>query len=107
MGEGFELFVREWGPESLLAAAVLSIFVGLLIPRWSVNKTISILEKRITEALEREQYHRSANEKLQETVHLQAEQLGDLMEQSKTTVALVGSIADKAAKSGGGRHAGG
>jgi len=103
VGEGFEIFVKDWGPESLLAAAILAVLFGLLIPRWSVNKTVAILELRIAEALEREKYHRSANEKLQETVRLQAEQLGDLMEQGRTTVALVGSIADKAAQSGG-RH---
>jgi hypothetical protein len=106
MGEGFEIFLRDWGPESLTAFFVLSVGLGLLIPRWSVNKTVAILEKRISEALEREQYHRSANEKLQETVRLQAEQLGDLMEQGRTTVALVGSIADQASIKGGGRHAG-
>lgn len=105
MGEGLELFVKDWGPESLLASVVVAIILGLLIPRWSVNKTIEVLEKRIAEALEREKYHRSANEKLQETVHLQAKQLGDLLEQSRTTVALVGSIEQKATRTG--RHHGG
>lgn len=104
MGEGLELFIKDWGPASLVSFFVLSIGLGLLIPRWSMNKTIKILDDRITEALAREKIHVSTNQMLQETLLLQTKQLGDLMEQSKTTVALVGSIEKTATRTG--RHHG-
>ncbi len=106
MGEGLQLFAKEWGPESLVTFFVLTIALGFLIPRWSVNKTVGILEKRITESLERERYQRDANDKLQATIRLQAEQLEASMELSRTTLALVGSIEAAAAENRLGRHRG-
>lgn len=105
--EGFELFVKDWGPTSLLGAFIIALLLGLLDTRWSVKKKLDLIQASRDEALEREKYYRTANEKLQETVNLQAQQLGDLMEQGKTIVALLGSIAESARQSQvGGRHRG-
>jgi hypothetical protein len=107
VGESLGLFVKDWGPESLLALAIVALLFGYLETRWSVNKKISLVQASRDEALEREKYLRSANEKLQETVRLQAEQLDDLMEQSRTVVALVRSIESSAQAPKHGRHSSG
>ena len=103
------LFTKDWGAESLLGLLLLAIILGYLLPRWSVNRTTAILELRITEAREREIHYRNSTEKLQETVSLQSRQLGELMETSKTTVALLQSINNAASSSTSpyGRHSGG
>lgn len=101
MGEGLALFLRDWGPGSIAALTVLMVLVGFLIPKPRHEKEISLIEASRQEALAREHFYRSANEKLQETVLLQAQQLKDLTEYAETSVALLESIERRA---GGGRH---
>lgn len=102
--EGLQLFVRNWGAGSLVALFVLFIAVGVLETRWSVNKKLALLKASKDEALEREKYWRGTVEKLQATINLQAEQLGDMMEQTRTTLAILDSIESQAYSSRHGRR---
>ena len=104
MLEGFQLFVKDWGPQSLVALMILFIATGMLETRWSVNKKLAFVIASKNEALERERYYRDTVDKQQITIHLQAEQLGAMLEQGKTTVALLSSIAATAGESQRGRH---
>lgn len=104
MPEGFELFAKDWGPASLVSFFVIAIAIGFLSPRWTVNKLLAEKELRIKEALRRETEQKEANEKLQKTIEVQADQLGTLMEQARTTLAIVASIEAAAASTGQGRH---
>jgi cell division protein FtsB len=101
--DGFELFAKDWGPTSLLSFFVLAVGLAFLIPRWTVNKMLEEKDKRIAEAHEREKTRKEENDKLQETVRLQASQLDALMEQARTTLAILSSI-EATASTGQGRH---
>lgn len=96
MPQSLALYLKDWGPESLLAILLLSIIFGRLQSRVAVIRGDRIQEARITEALDRERYHRAAAETLQQTVNLQAKQLGEMMEQGKTTIALLQSLQNAA-----------
>jgi biopolymer transport protein ExbB/TolQ len=104
VGEGLGLFLKDWGPQSLLSAYVIAQLLGYIESWRSVNKKLELIKQQKDEALERERYQRSANEKLQATVDLQARQLDDLMEQGRTVIAILSSIASAASAPDSGRH---
>lgn len=108
MPAGFEILAKDWGPESLLAVALLAIILGFLRTRSSVKEMMTLQELRITEARDREQHYREASEKLQTTVQLQAKQLDESMEQGRTIIALLYSLRDAASpqSQNEGRHRG-
>lgn len=91
MPEGFT-FIKDWGPESLLAMMVMFVGLGMLVPRRTVSDNQKILNARIDEALAREKTAVMAAEKLQEAVVLQSQHLAKLSEQSEMTIALLQGI---------------
>lgn len=104
MPGGLELLAQQWGAESLLALMVLAIILGWLIPLRSHNKTVKLLTAQKDEALDREQFYMSANEKLNETVRLQAQQLDRLLVNSERTLGLVEEMSDSTHFPSSGRH---
>src|SRR5678815_5299302 len=103
-GGAIGLFVRERGPVGLTGMFVVALIFGYLLPRLAVDKLMHAQELRIAEALEREKHYREASERLQETVDLQAKQLGETVEQGKLIIALLQSLQTAAGGTPGGRH---
>lgn len=92
MPAGFELFLKDWGPESLLSLGFIAVIIGLLVPRRTVRENQKLLLERVAEAREREKIAVAAFDKLQEAVVLQSRQMEKLSEQGEMTVALLQGI---------------
>lgn len=71
-------FVTAYGPSGLAGMAVLGVLAGWLIPRWTYRQMIAAKDHQI--------------DRLEKTNEKQAEQLDELLELARTTVAAFDAL---------------
>lgn len=76
----------------LLGLAILLVLLGGLIPRYVVNQIRADRDTRLAEAREEITNWRSAYQTSEEARSLQSQQLGELLEQGRTTDAFIRSL---------------
>lgn len=95
----------QGGAAGLLALIVvflsISISRGWIVPKSTMDKLYEAQEVRVAKAEEREKVWQDAATKWQETAHVVSHQLDETLEQGRTMIALLNSIAATTRQRGG------
>lgn len=95
----------QGGAVGLLALIVvfltISVSRGWIVPRSTMEKLYEAQEARVSKAEEREKVWQDAATKWQETAHVLSGQLDQTLEQGRTMIALLNSIAATTRQRGG------
>lgn len=80
------------GAVGILSVVVYLILTGRLVPRSTLEDVRKDRDERVSEARERESYWRTTADKQQEVISVLGANVGDLLEQGRTTLAIVAAL---------------